>query len=132
MDWVITFQALFSYLNSLQHSGRIASFLLPSGRVAPAVAAYADDVSTVILDHTQLETVIKPAFLTLAAAGAAEQSVDKTEHLHLGGAVPPAMDATQHLTHLPTGYKLLPSESEATLRHLGVPMASSLHQRLYA
>ena len=130
MDWVITFQALFSYLNSLQHSGRISSFLLPSGRVAPAVAAYADDVSTVILDHTQLETVIKPAFLTLAAAGAAEQSVDKTEHLHLGGAVPPAMDATQHLTHLPTGYKLLPSESEATLRHLGVPMASSLHQRL--
>ena len=54
-----------------------------------------DDISTVILDHRQLTEVVKPAFLTLAAAGAAEQSVEKTEHLHLWGEIPAEMDPLQ-------------------------------------
>ena len=134
MDWVIAFQPLFSYLNSFARAGQLSSFPLPSGRLAPPVVAYADDVSTIILDHTQLATAVKPAFLTLASAGAAEQSVEKTEHLHLRGLLPPAMDPALQPDHRhqPTGYKLLTAESEARLRHLGVPLDKSVQTRLTA
>ena len=126
-EWCIYFQGVFSYLNSLQTSGRLVSFPLPSGLPAPPCGAYADDINTFVGDHEQLGTVIRPAFDELHRAGAAEQSIPKTRVLHLSGDIPASMDAglqPDH-RHLASGYKLVTQAEEADLRNLGVPMSSS-------
>ena len=129
MQWVIMGQLASSVLSREQLNGRLSSFPLPSGALAPAACAYADDITAPILDPAELQPVVKVTFDLLAAAGLPEQSVPKTGLQSLGGVCPPSMDPAQHNTHLPTGYRLFNAAESDSLRHLGVPMAPHLHIR---
>lgn len=129
MQWVIVAQLAFSALSREQLNGKLSSFPLPSGALAPPACAYADDITAPVLEPAELQPVVKAAFVQLAAAGLPEQSIAKTGLQHLGGACPPSLDPVQHCTHLPTGYRIFNAAESASLRHLGVPMAPHLHIR---
>ena len=129
MQWVIMGQLAFSVLSREQLNGRLSSFPLPSGALAPPACAYADDITAPILEPAELQPVVKDTFDLLAAAGLPEQSVPKTGLQHLGGVCPPSMDPALHNTHLPTGYRIFNAAESDSLRHLGVPMAPHLHTR---
>jgi exonuclease III len=128
--WLAVAHLLTSYLSSLQHSGQLSSFPLPSGKPAPASAVFADDVTVPIVQPSQLSTTVRPAFQLLAAAGAPEQSASKTALQHLHGPVPPDLDPAAHSQHQPSGYSLLSAAADRSLRHLGVPFAASHADRV--
>lgn len=119
-EWVIVLQPLVSYLTSLQHTGRLASFQLPSGRTAPAALAHADDTKLVVLQPDTQGHIIRDAFNLSRRAGNPAQSAAKTVFLHLSGNVPPTLDPALTARHVATDYriKLL---TEAPHRLLGVP-----------
>ena len=105
---------------------------MPSGRPAPALAAFADDLTAPVTDPDLLSSAIRPAFQDLAAAGAPEQSATKTVLQHLNGPVPAALDPATQRQHQPSGYSILDAPADSNLRHLGVPFASSVQGRVDA
>ena len=122
-EWVIVLQPFVAYLNQLQAAGSLASFLLPSGRRAPAACAFADDTKLPVLDPDgEGGEVIKPAFDKAARAGNPKQSIPKTVLLHLNGVIPPTMDAAVQEYHASTGYRL--QQISKPHRLLGVPFCS--------
>ena len=124
-DFVIVCQLAFSYLSSLQHAGRIASFTLPSGKPAPACAGYSDDLTAAILQPGQLSSVVRAAFTDMEHSGLPPQSVEKVSLQHICGECPASMDPTAQKQHQPSGYHLLSTAEADKQRHLGVPIASS-------
>lgn len=122
-QWDIACQVLVSYLSTLQSSGRLASFPLPSGRPAPPILAFADDTTVPVLDPDQLTAVILPAFQSNAAAGNPSQSQAKTVLQHITGpqTLNPPIHPTLVHTHAGTGYRIL--DVDGDFRHLGVPLS---------
>jgi hypothetical protein len=131
-QWDFIGEVILSQLNSIQHSGRLSSFQLPSGEPAPAAAAFADDITAVILQPSELGSVIRPAFEQLAAVGIPAQSISKTALQLLNGPVPPELDPSTHSHHPSSAYSLLSPAAERNLRHLGVPFTASLSDRVSA
>jgi len=129
-QWDFIGEVILSQLNSLQRSGRLSSFPLPSGVPAPAAAAFADDITAPILQPSELSTVVRPAFEQLAAVGTPAQSVSKTVLQHLSGPVSPEVDPSSLSRHQASDYCLLSPAAERNLRHLGVPFAASLSDRV--
>jgi len=128
--WLAVAHLFTSYLSSLQHSRQLSSFPLPSGRQAPASGVFADDITVPILVPSELSSTVRPAFQLLALAGAPAQSAAKTALQHLSGPVPPELDPALQQQHDASGYSLLDAEHDRVHRHLGVPFAASLADRV--
>ncbi len=130
--WLAVAHLFTSYLSTLQHSRQLSSFPLPSGRLAPASGVFADDITVPVLLPSELSSTVRPAFQLLAQAGAPAQSAAKTALQHLSGPVPPELDPAVQQQHPASGYSILDAEHDRGLRHLGVPFAASLADRVSA
>ena len=131
-QWVFIGEIILSQLSRLQHSRQLSSFQLPSGDPAPAAAAFADDITAVIVQPSELSAAVRPAFEQLATIGTPAQSFAKTALQHLNGPIPPDMNPTIHAQHQPSAYSLLNPTADRSFRHLGVPFAASLADRCSA
>ena len=128
-DWSIALQPVFSYLDSLQSQGRLSSFPLPSGRLAPAALAHADDVKMAVLrPEEEGASVVRAAFELTSRAGMPAQSAEKSLFINISSQqhrthVPVSLDPAQAPggVHVPTGYRLL--QPGACHRLLGVPFS---------
>lgn len=120
-EWAIVFQPLMAYMSSLQAQGRLPTILMPSGRLAPPMGAFADD-STTLLCHPETEgaTVID-AYRTSEEAGGPPLSIPKTTILHQAGHLPDALNPALSDHHAATGFRLLCTT--VAHRHLGAPLA---------
>lgn len=119
-EWVIVLQPLISYLNKLQHTGRVTSYALPSGAMAPLALAYADDTQTLVLHPDTEGPAVVQAFEMSARAGNPGISVPKSLLTHVcGNDIPPSLDTHLHAVHQATGWRMQPLGEPGRL--LGVP-----------
>ena len=126
-EWAIVFQPLMAYMNSLRMQGLLPSIPLPSGALIPAIAAYADDSTTLVSDPDTHGPVIVEAFELSRLAGNPALSLPKTGMQHLAGPVPDSLTPEQHQHHTATGFFLI--RSTEAHRHLGAPMTEDLPLR---
>ena len=128
-EWVISLQPLVSYLNELRSLGHITPLPLPSGDLAPAACAHADDTKSPCLNPDSDGVAIKEAFALARAAGLPALNAAKTCLLPLfSGPLPPGSISLTpgpggEQRHGPTGFLTLPPGHEPH-RLLGVPFSA--------
>lgn len=129
-EWLIVFQPLVSYLNSLAATGRLTSIELPSGTTAPASSDFADDSAIVVCGSSAdpaaadaEAAVVRDAFAVFCGAAGPAQSCGKSSLVLLTcpAPLPAALDPAAS-AFAPCGYSLAPLG--LPVRHLGVPVAA--------